>query len=159
MLIPASIYRARYYDPAAGRFLKEDPLRSVLRLNKYKYVNNSPVVLKDPSGLREQCTFNGTQQISPWHYSLKIIPTSEWRFRMSFAEGPDKDALIPWEVVTCIWDRQVTKEQWKSALFLLSWNCEDKGPCGVTRSRIKYSARWQTELASRTPNAPDSHSP
>jgi hypothetical protein len=27
--IPPSYYRARYYDPAAGRFLSEDKIRSV----------------------------------------------------------------------------------------------------------------------------------
>jgi len=44
-------YRARYYDPATGRFLSEDPLQ----LNGgdadfYRYSINNPVNFKDPSG-------------------------------------------------------------------------------------------------------------
>jgi RHS repeat-associated protein len=45
-------YRARYYDPAAGRFVSEDPIGfSGDGTNFYIYVDNNPVVLIDPSGL------------------------------------------------------------------------------------------------------------
>jgi RHS repeat-associated protein len=45
-------YRARYYDPKAGRFVTEDPigLRS-RQTNFYAYVRDNPINLKDPSGL------------------------------------------------------------------------------------------------------------
>ncbi len=44
-------YRARYYDPRAGRFLQEDPLGFAGGdLNVYRYVLNNPVNLVDPSG-------------------------------------------------------------------------------------------------------------
>lgn len=47
--------RARYYDPALGRFLTRDPFAGVLNLpqtlNPYAYVTNNPVNLTDPSGL------------------------------------------------------------------------------------------------------------
>jgi len=46
----ASYYRARYYDPAAARFLSEDSIRTVER-SLYAYVENNPVVLSDPTGL------------------------------------------------------------------------------------------------------------
>jgi RHS repeat-associated protein len=50
--------RARYYDPAIGRFLGQDPLRGIvgvpLSQNLYPYVLNNPVNLVDPSGL---CAF------------------------------------------------------------------------------------------------------
>jgi RHS repeat-associated protein len=46
--------RARYYDPATGRFLSRDPLPGEetipLSLNKYLYVHGNPVNLVDPSG-------------------------------------------------------------------------------------------------------------
>jgi len=54
--------RARQYDPAAGRFLSEDPVQSVserinnqritntLSLNLYVYCANNPVFYHDPSG-------------------------------------------------------------------------------------------------------------
>jgi len=41
-------YRARYYNPADGRFLSEDPARS--DLNLFSYVSNSPVNFIDPTG-------------------------------------------------------------------------------------------------------------
>ncbi|HEY6020214.1 MAG TPA: RHS repeat-associated core domain-containing protein, partial [Candidatus Paceibacterota bacterium] len=44
-------YRARYYDPAIGRFLSEDPLRFRSGSDFYGYVENSAVNLIDPSGL------------------------------------------------------------------------------------------------------------
>jgi RHS repeat-associated protein len=48
-------YRARYYDPTAGRFLSEDPLplteRRFRETNAYVYVANNPVNFTDPDGL------------------------------------------------------------------------------------------------------------
>jgi len=44
-------YRARYYDPNAGRFLSEDPIGFDGGENFYTYTRNSPVGFKDPLGL------------------------------------------------------------------------------------------------------------
>jgi RHS repeat-associated protein len=44
-------YRARYYDPGAGRFTSEDSLREVVGgLNFYAYVLNNPARFIDPIG-------------------------------------------------------------------------------------------------------------
>jgi len=47
--------RARYYDPATGRFLSKDPaggkLSSPVTQNKYVYAGNNPVNGGDPTGL------------------------------------------------------------------------------------------------------------
>ena len=40
--------RNRYYDPATGRFVSEDPIRD--GLNWYVYCGNNPVMFVDPSG-------------------------------------------------------------------------------------------------------------
>jgi RHS repeat-associated protein len=45
-------YRARYYDPALGRFLQRDPLGVDDGVNLYAYVGNNPINRADPSGLR-----------------------------------------------------------------------------------------------------------
>lgn len=45
-------YRARYYDPTAGRFLSEDPLGFDSSNNFYTYVDNDPTNLDDPLGLQ-----------------------------------------------------------------------------------------------------------
>jgi len=145
-----SYNRARYYDPSGGRFLSEDPLGTAIRHNKYRYVSNSPTVLKDAYGLKEQCTFNDSQQISPWVFSINTTPLSNWRFLASYAiVEPDKETLIPAALIYCEFERTISKETWKSALFLLSWNCEETGPCGATYKRIKYSFRKQTEFVER----------
>ena len=48
---PWSYYRARYYNPQTGRFLSEDPIHfRGLDLNLYRYVENQPLIKKDPSG-------------------------------------------------------------------------------------------------------------
>jgi RHS repeat-associated protein len=45
-------YRARYFDPAAGTFVSEDPLGfGAGDENLYRYVFNSPTNYVDPSGL------------------------------------------------------------------------------------------------------------
>lgn len=43
-------YRARYYDPATGRFLGEDPINFLRGINFYRYVRNNSPNLRDPSG-------------------------------------------------------------------------------------------------------------
>ena len=44
-------YRARYYDPATGRFINQDPIGFAAGdLNLYRYVFNNPVNLTDPDG-------------------------------------------------------------------------------------------------------------
>jgi RHS repeat-associated protein len=44
-------YRARYYDPGVGRFIREDPARFTAGVNFYEYVRNSPLYFADPWGL------------------------------------------------------------------------------------------------------------
>jgi len=43
-------YRARFYDPALGRFLNPDPIRFEGGINFYAYANNNPTTLTDPTG-------------------------------------------------------------------------------------------------------------
>jgi RHS repeat-associated protein len=43
-------YRARYYNPAIGRFISEDPVGLAGGINRYAYTKNDPVNRVDPSG-------------------------------------------------------------------------------------------------------------
>jgi RHS repeat-associated protein len=43
-------YRARYYDPATGRFLSEDEIGHDEGMDLYLYVRNNPINLVDPTG-------------------------------------------------------------------------------------------------------------
>jgi RHS repeat-associated protein len=47
--------RARYYDPAAGRFLSEDPIGFGGGANFYRYGLDNPTNFSDPTGLLSVC--------------------------------------------------------------------------------------------------------
>jgi RHS repeat-associated protein len=49
-------YRARWYDPQAGRFITEDPVGFAGGMNWYAYVDNNPIRFKDPLGLNPDGT-------------------------------------------------------------------------------------------------------
>ncbi|WP_183081549.1 RHS repeat-associated core domain-containing protein [Paraburkholderia fungorum] len=47
-------YRNRYYSPATGRFISEDPAGWASgQTNAYAYVNGNPVQFSDPYGLHK----------------------------------------------------------------------------------------------------------
>ncbi len=51
-------YRARYYDPAVGRFVSEDPIGFLAGdANLTRYVGNGPTLSIDPMGLQEGAGF------------------------------------------------------------------------------------------------------
>ncbi len=50
-------YRARYYDPQAGRFVTKDPIGfRGGNINLFGYVQNNPANFIDPEGLLQQCS-------------------------------------------------------------------------------------------------------
>lgn len=54
-----SYYRARYYNPATGRFLSEDPLGFWgSGTNFYAYTGNNPISYRDPTGLANENWIN-----------------------------------------------------------------------------------------------------
>lgn len=50
----ACYYRARYYDPSAGRFSSEDPIRYGGGINFYAFVQNHVLGESDPTGLQQR---------------------------------------------------------------------------------------------------------
>jgi RHS repeat-associated protein len=57
-------YRARYYDPAAGRFVSRDPIGlDGGDINLYAYVGNNPVNHNDPDGLFVEKPFAGAANV------------------------------------------------------------------------------------------------
>jgi len=52
-------YRARYYNPATGRFLSEDPIGFAgSGTNFYAYAADNPISYRDPTGLANQNLFD-----------------------------------------------------------------------------------------------------
>ena len=66
--------RARWYDPELARFVSEDPLGLEGGLNPYVFAGNSPVNVRDPSGLQPPTL--------PWGVSLDglvaVAPARDW---------------------------------------------------------------------------------
>lgn len=58
-------YRARYYSPALGRFISEDPMGWVGGINAYAYARDNPLTFRDPLGLcpRQSCTSSFYQHL------------------------------------------------------------------------------------------------
>ncbi len=53
-------YRARYYDPTAGRFTQRDPIGFGDGINPYAYAGSSPTNFTDPLGLTRQAITAGS---------------------------------------------------------------------------------------------------
>ena len=70
--------RARQYDPAAGRFLSEDPAQD--GLNWYIYCYNNPVRYWDPSGYitQEEIDMYENGEMAPMAYSYLMNLTYQW---------------------------------------------------------------------------------
>lgn len=107
-------YRARYYEPASGRFASEDPLQELLPLpgrELYGYVKNSPAMYSDPSGLRcYSFSARGKPRL------MQTIPGDKWWTVVEIKEAAPPPRIpffrrgriqIPWHHIgvryTCFW--------------------------------------------------------
>jgi RHS repeat-associated protein len=83
-------YRARWYDPAVGRFLSEDPAGfGAGDANLSRYVANNPVNATDPSGLMISSPLDAALS----RVASPAIPSLTWdaaaRDRAAEIQGPD----------------------------------------------------------------------
>jgi RHS repeat-associated protein len=67
--------RARYYNPAQGRFLSQDTwpidLQNPIELNRYAHARNNPISYNDPSGLSGAVLTYG---YNSFNFSIRINP-------------------------------------------------------------------------------------
>jgi len=71
-------YRSRWYDGDLGRFVSPDSIipnaANPQNLNRYSYVQNSPIIFNDPSGHKEACGIAGEDDCGPHKPSPKPDP-------------------------------------------------------------------------------------
>ena len=82
---PNGLYymNARFYDPAIGRFLSEDPLGlGGGDLTLYSYAGNNPVVFVDPSGL---CRTSGLSPLTSYRKEIAGLSAGAWGTSNEFA--------------------------------------------------------------------------
>jgi RHS repeat-associated protein len=74
-------YRARYYDPAKGRFLERDPAEASDDVNFYAYVADRPTLMLDPSGLFKSASYGGNHDIK-WYSMGQTDNTWDMKWEM-----------------------------------------------------------------------------
>jgi RHS repeat-associated protein len=82
-------YRARYYHPALGRFLTEDPMEygGGGDVNQYGYVGNRPTEYRDPSGSQ-------AEGLALFEFLLRLAEQgSHYELHFPEGEGPRKWVL------------------------------------------------------------------
>ena len=91
--------RARYFDPSAGRFLSQDPIRFGGGVNFYAYTRNNPVVRTDPFGYYSGSGVVGSIYLGPdgvWQNDGPPLPSdlpggcspAQWALSPNACAGP-----------------------------------------------------------------------
>jgi RHS repeat-associated protein len=94
--------RARYYDPALGRFFTADPflgtIMKPISLHPYMYADGNPVNLIDPSGyftLSELTVSSSTQDALGAIHTVSLIEVVMGGFNLRFAKSLSDHVLAP----------------------------------------------------------------
>jgi RHS repeat-associated protein len=122
--------RARYFDPSAGRFLSQDPIRFRGGMNFYAYVRNNPAVFKDVFGY-QGCSAQSpnacagpTDPDSPyqgpdglWYNTIEWSPSPP-EIMLPWPPSNDESSTdcecSPWKIskrVDDIWEETLAKEE------------------------------------------------
>jgi RHS repeat-associated protein len=153
-------YRARYYDQGSGRFLSEDPVRSPVQTNGYKYVRNSSPNRIDSSGMTDQppyppgsfgkhrgCKLVSVLAVTLWTTQTGRDPSSDWYFVTSYQGdqgGGDGEVGVPVAAITCLWERTYTSELWGHVLTTYTYRCWSSS-CFGDHEWTTHEFRWSLE--------------
>ena len=126
-------FRARYYDPAAGRFLNEDPVHFDGGNNFYLYDDNGPIDFTDPWGL-----FPDNYNVDRWNHGAPHIDRVDsngnlvGRYRPDGSGIPHKGKVPP-----RIPNRD--KEKFQKAADELNKKTEGSKKCESAPAPVPYS--------------------
>ena len=85
--------RARYYDPASGRFLSTDNYAGDCSkpesLNRFDYVNNEPTVLSDPDGHCPLCLAAVAVEVLEGGVTAATLAAGVYVYKDRIAQGVD----------------------------------------------------------------------
>ena len=87
-------YRARYYDPSAGRFVSEDPVQFGGGINFYAYVFNKPINFSDLSGLGPNGAQNQQIQNGLIQQLQNIFPGSSYNPNTNTLSIPQNPSAV-----------------------------------------------------------------
>ena len=134
-----SYYRARYYDPAGGRFISEDPIRYLGGPNFYAYAQNNTPDLADPLGLSPVCVWVGSTEVSSWKTTTHRYMTP-WTYALATQDGgPDQESRVIFANLHCHWKRNYVRQVWQNTLYLNTFLCVDHLACGLNLVWFEFS--------------------
>jgi RHS repeat-associated protein len=87
-------YRSRYYDPALGRFISEDPVGLAAGPNLYACVNGNPIRYRDPLGL-----YGWNDALNSW-VARALINDATANFTLGFASAATWGFFTPADSAT-----------------------------------------------------------
>ena len=134
--------RARVYDPVLGRFMQVDPLLYKAKdVNLYRYVNNTPTSLVDPSG--NSPIVIGAAVVGLW-LTICALPAKEGVEKDAAANGWVNDKFIHC-VVACRIARRCGNLT--SQVIMASWEIFQEGLKKVGLTGPKDGGDWEDIVA------------
>lgn len=130
-------YRARYYDPAIGRFISEDPKKFSAGINFYVYVGNDPIDSNDPTGMYQAVVV--TMPDGSTYTPMTTIKNSNQASKYGLPIGAQTAIAVPPNV-----DPNAQVNSWSDTVFKgpipFAWYWRPGGPNDYKLQNSAYDA-------------------
>ncbi len=127
-------YRARYYDPKAGRFLQRDSIGFEGGINPYVYVDNNTINDDAPFGIQKGSRPSRRGNLNKGN----LFPPREEELLPPGVTDPEKKRAprLPEPPPDCAWTSVVICEQWCCDYDPNTCTCRDK--TGISSSTNRH---------------------